>query len=35
MKSKIDILNEKLNLAHLGGGQKRIDKQHAKKKINR
>ncbi|QFZ53491.1 acyl-CoA carboxylase subunit beta [Oceanihabitans sp. IOP_32] len=33
MKSKIDILNEKLNLAHLGGGQKRIDKQHAKKKL--
>ncbi|WP_418604345.1 acyl-CoA carboxylase subunit beta [Hwangdonia sp.] len=32
-KNKIDKLNEKLHLAHLGGGQKRIDKQHAKKKL--
>ncbi len=33
MKSKTDILNERLATAHLGGGQKRIDKQHAKKKL--
>ncbi|TYA56315.1 acyl-CoA carboxylase subunit beta [Formosa maritima] len=33
MKSKINTLNEKLNQAYLGGGQKRIDKQHEKKKL--
>lgn len=33
MDSKIKNLNEKLNLAYLGGGQKRIDKQHAQKKL--
>ena len=32
-QNKIDKLNERLALAHLGGGQKRIDKQHAKKKL--
>lgn len=30
---KIDKLNERIALAHLGGGQHRIDKQHAKKKL--
>jgi propionyl-CoA carboxylase beta chain len=30
---KIDKLNERIALAHLGGGQQRIDKQHAKKKL--
>lgn len=29
LKSKIEILEEKSKLAELGGGQKRIDKQHA------
>ncbi len=29
LKSKIEILEEKSQLAELGGGQKRIDKQHA------
>ncbi len=29
LKSKIKVLEEKSNLAELGGGQKRIDKQHA------
>lgn len=33
MKSKIKNLNEKLAKAHLGGGQDRIDRQHAKKKL--
>ncbi|TNJ42137.1 acyl-CoA carboxylase subunit beta [Allotamlana fucoidanivorans] len=33
MDSKIEKLNEKLALAQLGGGQKRIDKQHEKKKL--
>ncbi len=31
--SKINKLNERIALAHLGGGQKRIDKQHEKKKL--
>ena len=33
MESKIKDLNEKLALAKLGGGEKRIEKQHAKKKL--
>ncbi len=33
MDSKIKTRNEKLALSHLGGGQKRIDKQHEKKKL--
>ncbi len=33
MKDKKQILTEKLNLAHLGGGQERIEKQHAKGKL--
>ncbi|OEJ98480.1 methylmalonyl-CoA carboxyltransferase [Flavivirga aquatica] len=33
MDSKIDKLNEHIAQAYLGGGQKRIDKQHAKKKL--
>ena len=33
MESKIKDLNEKLELAKLGGGQARIDKQHEKKKL--
>jgi propionyl-CoA carboxylase beta chain len=33
MDDKIKNLNEKLALAHLGGGQVRIDKQHQKKKL--
>jgi propionyl-CoA carboxylase beta chain len=33
MDSKTNKLNERIALAHLGGGQKRIDKQHAKKKL--
>jgi len=32
-QDKINKLNERIALAHLGGGQKRIDKQHAKKKL--
>ena len=32
-EDKINKLNERIALAHLGGGQKRIDKQHAKKKL--
>ncbi len=32
-QNKINKLNEHIALAHLGGGQKRIDKQHAKKKL--
>ncbi len=33
MSSKIKTLNEKMALSKLGGGQKRIDKQHQKKKL--
>ncbi|EPR71923.1 Propionyl-CoA carboxylase beta chain [Winogradskyella psychrotolerans RS-3] len=33
MNNNIKILNEKLALAKLGGGQARIDKQHQKKKL--
>ncbi|MEM5564947.1 acyl-CoA carboxylase subunit beta [Psychroserpens sp. AS72] len=33
MDDKIKNLNDKLNQAYLGGGQSRIDKQHAKKKL--
>ena len=33
MNNKVKILNEKLALAKLGGGQARIDKQHQKKKL--
>lgn len=33
MSKKIETLNEKRALARLGGGQERIDKQHAKKKL--
>ena len=33
MNSKIDKLNEKIQQAYLGGGQKRIEKQHEKKKL--
>src|SRR6056300_1755449 len=32
-QDKIDKLNKKIDQAHLGGGQKRIDKQHANKKL--
>lgn len=31
---KINALKEKIDLAHLGGGQKRIDSQHAKGKLS-
>ncbi|OIQ15996.1 MAG: methylmalonyl-CoA carboxyltransferase [Flavobacterium sp. MedPE-SWcel] len=33
MEDKIKILNDKIAQAHLGGGEKRIEKQHAKKKL--
>lgn len=33
MKTKIESLNEKLAQAYLGGGVKRIEKQHANKKL--
>jgi propionyl-CoA carboxylase beta chain len=33
MDPKLKKLQEKIALAHLGGGQNRIDKQHAKKKL--
>jgi len=33
MDSKIKTLNEKLQQAYLGGGEARIEKQHAKKKL--
>jgi len=33
MKNKIDILQDKINTAHLGGGQARIDSQHKKGKL--
>ena len=33
MDSKLKKLNDRIALAHLGGGQTRIDKQHKKKKL--
>lgn len=33
MEDKIQVLKEKIALGHLGGGQKRIDTQHSKKKL--
>ncbi|GLB53638.1 methylmalonyl-CoA carboxyltransferase [Neptunitalea chrysea] len=33
MKNKIQVLNEKLAEAHLGGGEVRINKQHEKRKL--
>jgi len=33
MDPKLKKLNDRIALAHLGGGQKRIDNQHAKKKL--
>ncbi len=33
MNSKIDLLNQKIKEAQLGGGQKRIDSQHSKGKL--
>lgn len=33
MNKKVEILNEKIALAKLGGGQKRIDSQHSKGKL--
>jgi len=33
MDSKIEKLNKRVALAHLGGGEERIKKQHAKKKL--
>ena len=33
MESKIDKLNNKIALAHIGGGEARIKKQHAKRKL--
>jgi propionyl-CoA carboxylase beta chain len=33
MDPKIKALQEKLAKAHLGGGEKRIEKQHEKKKL--
>ncbi len=33
MDSKIERLNKRVALAHLGGGEERIEKQHAKKKL--
>lgn len=33
MSNKLKILEERVNAAHLGGGQSRIDKQHAKGKL--
>lgn len=33
MEDKIKVLNDKIAQAHLGGGEKRIEKQHAKKKL--
>jgi propionyl-CoA carboxylase beta chain len=33
MKDKIEILNDKIAQAHLGGGKNRIEKQHQKKEI--
>ncbi|RZL65915.1 MAG: acyl-CoA carboxylase subunit beta [Pedobacter sp.] len=34
MKNKIEILQDKIKTAHLGGGQARIDSQHKKGKLN-
>ena len=33
MDSKIERLNKRVALAHLGGGEERIEKQHSKKKL--
>ena len=33
MKDKIDILKNKIAIAHLGGGKNRIEKQHSNKKL--
>lgn len=33
MDSKVKVLEDKVAQAHLGGGEKRIEKQHAKKKL--
>ena len=33
MESKIEKLAKSIALAHLGGGEKRIEKQHANKKL--
>lgn len=33
MKNKLEILQDKINTAHLGGGQTRIDSQHKKGKL--
>ncbi|CAM3783554.1 acyl-CoA carboxylase subunit beta [Flavobacterium branchiophilum] len=33
MEAKIKVLNDKMALAHLGGGEKRIEKQHQNKKL--
>ena len=33
MDTKIEKLDKRLEEAYLGGGEKRIDKQHAKKKL--
>ncbi|MFT4568326.1 MAG: propionyl-CoA carboxylase beta chain [Saprospiraceae bacterium] len=33
MEDKLKVLNDKIALAHLGGGQERIDKQHQKGKL--
>ena len=33
MSQNIEKLNDKIAQAHLGGGEKRIDKQHEKKKL--
>lgn len=33
MEDKIKVLNDKIALAHMGGGEKRIEKQHKKKKL--
>ena len=33
MNSKIKVLQEKIDQAHLGGGKQRIEKQHQKKKL--
>jgi len=35
MENKIKTLNDKIAQAHLGGGEKRIAKQHEKKKLPR
>ena len=33
MDDRLKKLEERIALAHLGGGEKRIEKQHAKKKL--